>query len=94
MAYINNSLGYRMFAWSDASASGDPLVLRAFSDADLLVARRHKDQQRVQWYSLHERVQAYRYAFQIDIRSRDRRDGYFIAAACVTTYVVGRRGVW
>ena len=34
MAYISNSMGYGMYAWSDAGASSDPFVLLVFSDAD------------------------------------------------------------
>ena len=34
VAYTSNSLGCRMYAWNDASASGDSLVLRVFVDAD------------------------------------------------------------
>ena len=34
MAYINKSLGCRMYAWNVAGASSDPFVLRVFSDAD------------------------------------------------------------
>ena len=30
MAYINNSLGYRMYAWSEAATSSDPFVVRVF----------------------------------------------------------------
>ena len=33
MAYIN-SLSFRMRAWSQANALGDPFVLRVFSDCD------------------------------------------------------------
>ena len=34
MAYVDNPLTHRMYAWSDTSVSGDSFALRVFSDGD------------------------------------------------------------